>query len=228
MPAESVTVNGYHSNSVAMGAHMPAWFGKLPGMGDFAQRRMDERFMAVWDAWLQRGLLQLRSAHDDWLVHYLKGPICFFALGAGVAGARPWLGVLVPSVDSVGRYFPLTLVTELVPQPRVVQDGDTGWMRHWWGLGGQAALLALEGDMNSVGFEEVLHKLFMPAPQTSHTTSLQAPAVSLPPEAGQSHWFTQVDSAEFDQLVVTGLPDGGAFNALFGFAEGATLPGHTM
>lgn len=222
MPAEFVTVNADSPRSMAIAEQMPAWFGKLPGMGDFAQRRMDERFMAVWDGWLQRGLLQLRSAHEDWLVHYLKGPVCFFALGAGVAGALPWLGVLVPSVDSVGRYFPLTLVAKLAPPSGVLHDADRAGMRCWWGAGGQAALSAIENDMNGAGFEEVLHTLFSNNP---HTPSLLAPNISLLPEAGQSCWFTQSESAEFDQLVVTGLPDGGAFNALFGLAERVPLQG---
>lgn len=225
MPAESVTVNACSPGSSAAGAQMPAWFGKLPGMGDFAQRRMDERFMAVWDAWLQRGLLQLRSTHEDWLAHYLKGPVCFFALGAEVTGAQPWLGVLVPSVDSVGRYFPLTLVTGLAPQSGLFEDADRGVMRCWWGGAAQAALLAIDGDMNSAGFEEALQTLFA---QDSCTSLVHTPCVSSLPDVGQSHWFTQAESAEFDQLVVTGLPDGGDFNALFGFSEGAPLHGHNL
>lgn len=225
MSAESVTVNGCSPGSGAMAAQIPGWFGKLPGMGDFAQRRMDKRFMAVWDAWLQRGLVQLRSAHEDWLAHYLEGPVCFFALGAGVAGVQSWLGVLVPSVDSVGRYFPLTLVAELAPQSFVLQDADSGGVRRWWALGGQAALSALEGDMNGAGFEEVLHILFAHNPQTP---LVHAPYVSSLPVAGQSFWFTQAESGEFDQLVVSGLPDDWAFNTLFGLTENVSSYGHNL
>ncbi|MGO8543079.1 TagF domain-containing protein, partial [Rhizobium leguminosarum] len=31
---------------------LPAWFGKLPGMGDFAHRRLPQDFLAAWDQWL--------------------------------------------------------------------------------------------------------------------------------------------------------------------------------
>ena len=32
----------------------PGWFGKLPGMGDFAHRRLPEPFRSAWDRWLQQ------------------------------------------------------------------------------------------------------------------------------------------------------------------------------
>ena len=32
------------------------WYGKLPGLGDFAMRRLPPEFVSHWDAWLQSGL----------------------------------------------------------------------------------------------------------------------------------------------------------------------------
>ncbi|MCR8958310.1 type VI secretion system-associated protein TagF [Variovorax sp. S2] len=92
---------------------LPGWFGKLPGMGDFAHRRLPESFLSEWDHWLQRGLARLKDRHTDWMAHYLQAPVWCFALGPGVAGEGAWIGVMMPSVDGVGRYFPITLAVEI-------------------------------------------------------------------------------------------------------------------
>src|SRR5512138_84782 len=87
------------------------FYGKLPSHGDFLKRRVADEFVGVWDAWLQESLATSRTAlGDQWLDIYLTSPAWRFACAAGACGAAPVLGVLVPSVDRVGRYFPLTLV----------------------------------------------------------------------------------------------------------------------
>ncbi|QXI45055.1 type VI secretion system-associated protein TagF [Pseudomonas wayambapalatensis] len=45
----------------------------------------------------------------EWEQAYRCSPIWHFALAAGVCGEVAWAGVMMPSVDRVGRYFPLTL-----------------------------------------------------------------------------------------------------------------------
>jgi type VI secretion system protein ImpM len=55
-----------------------------------------------------------RAALDDrWLDVYLTSPAWRFTGAAGVCGPAPIIGLMVPSVDRVGRYFPLTIVAEL-------------------------------------------------------------------------------------------------------------------
>ena len=89
-------------------------YGKLPSHGDFLRRRAPDAFVTVWDAWLQQCMTASRSAlADRWLDVYLTSPVWRFACAAGVAGAAPILGVMAPSVDRVGRYFPLTIVAPL-------------------------------------------------------------------------------------------------------------------
>jgi type VI secretion system protein ImpM len=86
-------------------------YGKLPTHGDFLRRRAPEDFIAAWDAWLQEALAGSRAALGErWLDTYLTSPVWRFALDAGACGAASMAGVLVPSVDRVGRYFPLTLL----------------------------------------------------------------------------------------------------------------------
>ena len=50
---------------------------------------------------------------DRWLEVYLTSPVWRFSGAAGACGPAPVIGVMAPSVDRVGRYFPLTIVAEL-------------------------------------------------------------------------------------------------------------------
>jgi type VI secretion system protein ImpM len=86
-------------------------YGKLPCRGDFVQRRLPREFVEPWDGWLQECLTQSRGQlQERWLDAYLVSPVWRFALASGVCGEAAYAGVLLPSVDLVGRYFPLTLV----------------------------------------------------------------------------------------------------------------------
>ena len=90
------------------------FYGKLPSHGDFLRRRVSDAFVGVWDAWLQACLAASRELLGDrWLDVYLTSPAWRFACAAGTCGPAPVIGVMVPSVDRVGRYFPLTVVAEL-------------------------------------------------------------------------------------------------------------------
>jgi type VI secretion system protein ImpM len=90
------------------------FYGKLPSHGDFLRRRVSDQFVGVWDGWLQECLAASRAELGDrWLDIYLTSPAWRFACADGACGPAPLFGVMVPSVDRVGRYFPLTLVAEL-------------------------------------------------------------------------------------------------------------------
>lgn len=85
--------------------------GKLPCNGDFLRRRVPQEFLDWWDQWLQGGVLASRQQLGDaWLDIFLTSPAWRFFIGEHDSGARACAGLLVPSVDRVGRYFPLTLV----------------------------------------------------------------------------------------------------------------------
>lgn len=85
-------------------------FGKLPAYGDFLQRELPAEFVDAWDNWLQRVIVGSREQlGEQWLPSYLSSPIWRFALAEDVAGGSAWCGILMPSVDRVGRYFPLAI-----------------------------------------------------------------------------------------------------------------------
>jgi type VI secretion system ImpM family protein len=86
-------------------------YGKLPCNGDFLRRRVPQDFLDWWDLWLQQGVLASRAQLGEfWLDVFLTSPAWRFHFEQGGNGSRPCAGLLVPSVDRVGRYFPLTVV----------------------------------------------------------------------------------------------------------------------
>ena len=97
------------------------FYGKLPSHGDFLRRRVSDAFVGVWDGWLQECIAASRDALGDrWLDIYLTSPAWRFGCAAGACGPAPVVGLMVPSVDRVGRYFPLTVVAQLPLDANVV------------------------------------------------------------------------------------------------------------
>lgn len=93
---------------------MTGFYGKVPYLGDFVSRRLPAELVEPWDQWLQESLVATRGQLGaQWLDVYLTSPLWRFVLSPGVAGQGAWAGVLMPSVDRVGRYFPLTLACPL-------------------------------------------------------------------------------------------------------------------
>jgi len=86
-------------------------YGKLPYSDEFIRRSISHDFLSPWDRWLQQTLAVAKEALGErWRECYMTAPIWRFSLNAGVAGAACQMGVLMPSVDSAGRTFPITFV----------------------------------------------------------------------------------------------------------------------
>lgn len=91
-------------------------FGKIPSMGDFLRVNLSAGFVQTWDEWLQNGLLALREGFGQaWNDYYMSAPIWRFTMPAGHAGDHAYCGVLMASVDRVGRQYPLTLACPVAP-----------------------------------------------------------------------------------------------------------------
>ncbi|BCX16626.1 MAG: hypothetical protein KatS3mg117_0308 [Geminicoccaceae bacterium] len=89
----------------------PGVFGKLPARGDFVAYRLPASFTDPWHGWLVRGLADARLSLGDRLTELWRvAPAWRFVLAPGLAGPNAATGVLVPSVDAVGRTFPLCIV----------------------------------------------------------------------------------------------------------------------
>ena len=85
-------------------------YGKLPMKRDFVALGVPREVLAAYEPWLQASLAASRVALGGlWQAAFLRAPIWRFWMGAELCGGSV-LGALMPSVDGVGRYFPLTLV----------------------------------------------------------------------------------------------------------------------
>ena len=87
---------------------LPAWYGKLPGAGDFAERRMPRALAQSWERWFACGISLLpdgmgQASSDP----YAHAPIWHFAVPAGAGAGSVQFGCIAPSFDRVGRRYPL-------------------------------------------------------------------------------------------------------------------------
>ena len=220
-------------------AVLPGWFGKLPSLGDFASRRLDPAFIECWDDWLAEGLQALRQQQPDaWLDAYLQAPSwCFLLMPGSLPGALgplgrlAWAGVLMPSVDRVGRYFPFTLA---LPLPALSSSApflqtflQTLWpwlarlddlaadaLQDDWTVDRLEAELARLGGLELAGTEPRLAVAgagatpLLPGQllELGAGSEAEASALSTMPIAGRSYWLAGAAQGGPRRLVCAGLP----------------------
>jgi type VI secretion system protein ImpM len=216
----------------------PGFFGKLPTLGDFVNRRLPRQFLEPWDRWLQQVLAESRGQLGDaWLDAYLVSPLWRFVLSPGIAGRNAWAGVMIPSVDRVGRYFPLTLA-RVVPANadcfRLLCAHD------WFGQMEDLALSTLEDDFDLQRFDAGLLRLPPPPVQLqagagidgghADTWQLEASEAALPSAASRllRHaledaflsyslwWSAGSEHVSASLLTCQGLPAPAAYMAMLG------------
>lgn len=96
-----------------------AFYGKIPSVGDFISKDIPPPYVRHIDEWFSAGMTILSLSEPDWLGNYLTAPVWSFVISPDVWGAEYLYGALMPSVDSVGRYFPFiallngTLLTDI-------------------------------------------------------------------------------------------------------------------
>lgn len=133
----------------------PGWYGKLSMLGDFASRRLEAPWVQACDLWLSAGLQASRAALGErWTSVYLSAPVWRFAWGPGLVDGRWWFGVLMPSCDTVGRYFPL-----VIAQPRVQPPADRIALDHlelWWVHMARVGIDTLADGATLQDFEQAL------------------------------------------------------------------------
>ena len=93
------------------GNDAPGFSGKLPARGDFLVRRIPPRFAPAWDEWLECLVSAPRARlGGGWRDAWYEAPVWHFALGPGLLAPGRGFGVLIPSVDRVGRVFPFSIL----------------------------------------------------------------------------------------------------------------------
>src|SRR5690348_11514038 len=137
---------------------IPGWYGKMPSLGDFASRRLPQQFISRWDNWLQHAMTTSRAdLGQHWLDAYLLSPIWRFALLPDVICPNAWAGLLMPSVDKVGRHFPLTLAISLSGQPATIAAMLA--TQEWYAALEKAALATLDINFSVDQLETALKTL---------------------------------------------------------------------
>lgn len=129
-------------------------YGKLPARGDFVTLNLPRAFVEPWDGWVQAGMVASRAALGvDWLDCYLTAPVWKFALAPSVCGPVGMAGLMIPSVDAVGRYFPLVVATEVPDRPpaEIATGGGT-----WYRDGEDCALACLDPALDLASLAERL------------------------------------------------------------------------
>jgi type VI secretion system protein ImpM len=139
------------------------FFGKLPAHGDFIYRGLPTNFINIWDEWLQ-GFVKCSQDQlgEAWLDIYLTSPIWRFAFSEGVVDQHGWVGIVLPSVDRVGRYFPFSIAARISADQNPLEMISQS---HWFegvealalkALDGQTTIDELIQDVNSVSLDQTL------------------------------------------------------------------------
>jgi type VI secretion system protein ImpM len=104
--------------------------GKLPALGDFVSRGWTAAFSEGLDRFVQTAMAAA-YAETPARVLEAQGRAVALVIRPGVVGANGWLGLLAPSEDRVGRYFPICVGLETDAQdPAVLQA--PGWPSRRW------------------------------------------------------------------------------------------------
>jgi type VI secretion system protein ImpM len=136
--------------------------GKLPSHGDFVRRRVPAPLLWRWEEWADAVTATIRRhLADDWPGIYVNSPIWRFAASAHCCGNRPFVGVMMPSVDRVGRYHPLSLLAAL--EPTACAASVALKSNSWYAEMEAVALSALEDEFRFDQFDARLAAATIPS-----------------------------------------------------------------
>ncbi len=165
-------------------------YGKVPAHGDFVRRGLPSSFVTPWDAWLQDAVAAAReSLGPGWADAWDHAPAWRFALPAGACGPDAVAGVMLPSQDTVGRRFPVTLAALLpagtpLPAPAWFDRVEAAALAGRAGAADADALLAAIPDPATP--EEALPPAMAPA--VAMPLAASAEPMTIVPEAPPPFW----------------------------------------
>jgi type VI secretion system protein ImpM len=192
-----------HASRAGLRDAAVGFYGKIPTRADFVGAGLPRSFVEAWDDWMQQ---MLSSSHeklgDEWRPAWLEAAIWRFALAPGLCGPAAVLGLWMPSVDKVGRHFPLALAA-VVPDAALRELIDEG--------GGfliaaeRAGLSALERDLSPADLSAAL---------AAASCAERQEACSDPPPSAQTGTFWWTEGAPRvppATLFLNALPDNATF-----------------
>jgi type VI secretion system protein ImpM len=136
-------------------------FGKLGAKRDFIALVTPRRFLEMWEPWIQACMSASRhQLGAQWQNAFLTAPVWRFWLGADISGTTV-VGAIMPSVDGVGRYYPLTLLAMADPS-HSVPPPDLNAQDQWFTAAEEFLLSTLD---QAKSFDEISTALdAMPTP----------------------------------------------------------------
>jgi type VI secretion system protein ImpM len=135
-------------------------FGKLPSKRDFVAHNVPRPFLGLWEDWLQSAVAASRNQlADRWHEAFLSAPIWRFWIGGKICGTSV-AGAIMPSVDRVGRYFPLTICA-CAPEGFCIDPPVVNPMEEWYPPVEDALLQALDESFTGEA-EELIATLPFP------------------------------------------------------------------
>jgi type VI secretion system protein ImpM len=201
------------------------YFGKVPPTGDFVSRNLDSAVKEGFDRWLGQGLDKSRAQlKDGWLSSFLTAPVWRFLLDRQMGGGKLVAGIMMPSVDKVGRYFPFSLLIELENAPvdsgflavcdqllgqfedlllsALAEDFDLGYFDYQVGMAARKLVgkdLA-DGTLSVSRFDEL--------------RELDRQLHRLQPSGGSIWWTDGAEHRKADFLIHEAMPVSGAFASM--------------
>ncbi|MGJ4942380.1 type VI secretion system-associated protein TagF [Bradyrhizobium sp. HKCCYLS1011] len=155
-------------------------FGKIGAKRDFIAIATPRSFLEAWEPWVQASLSASRhQLGSAWQQAFLTAPVWRFWLGAAICGTTV-AGAIMPSLDGVGRYYPLTLHAmasddaSLLPPTVDPQD-------EWFGQAETFLLATLDRTATFEQISAALDRLAVPRLQATITDG--SPLKSLGPAA---------------------------------------------
>ena len=175
-------------------------FGKLPQKRDFVSYGIPHQVLGPLETWLQSAVAASRAElANSWEQLYLVAPIWRFWIGPGILGTC-CAGSLMPSVDRVGRYFPLMALYmaepgRQMPPPPFAPQGD-------WHAAVEGRLLSTLDENTEIAPETLLADLPPPSTESAEpaigvTLFKGGPLWRAKPKSGVAALLTSVVEADY-------------------------------
>lgn len=136
----------------------PGYYGKVPSQGDFVSSGLGRDLTDNLDDWLRQNIRESQTQMGrKWLNAFLIAPVWKFALQPGVLCNETVIGVMMPSVDRVGRYFPLVIcarLTEIEPNIATLNA-----LKPWFDAAERAARSTLSPQFNIASLNAQMQEL---------------------------------------------------------------------
>jgi len=181
---------------IVTGEIIRGFSGKVPARGDFVHAGLPRDFNDPWHDWQSAVIAGSRTLMGEaWLEAFLEAPVWRFVLPSHLCGPRAVVGLIMPSVDKVGRYFPLTFAA--------LADAGTPDAAEWSGW-----LDAAEDLGRAALDEDAPPERLMPLPPPS--------GLNFTNEKISVWWTDGGPRVEASRLALPSLPTAAGFAAMLG------------